>query len=359
MATCPDTSYRRLAVAYATRQLAVLPKHLKAVRDGSRGECVHQARVASRRLHVTLKAFGKCFAPKQAKRWRRQLQRLLKALGSARDRDVQIDQLAQILEATDDRRLRPGIERLSLRLRQERERLQDEVLRAVKRFDRSDTVDQMRQAFKALSPGKSKGKAALRSPLVFAEAGRQILAALQGLLGYRDCLWNASDLDRHHAMRIAAKKLRYAMEAFGAAYPSGLKPQITAARQLQTILGDLHDCDVWIDQLEDFVCREHERTEEYFGRARPFARLRPGLEHLIERQRRCREELFRDAGRTWEEFSGQAIWEKLVRTLDRYQRQTETQAEEPAASSGQPPETSEPATTPEESPGNGRSAAQP
>jgi len=345
MSHTPDTGYRRLAAAYAARHLAALSKHLKSVGDGSRGECIHLARVAARRLRVAIKVFSPCFPTKPARRWRRQLRRLLRTLGDARDLDIQIAQLDEFLASTDDRRLQPGIERLGLRLRQQRDRRQDDLLAAVKRFERSGTMDQMRQSLADLGPARIRRGADVRSRTVFAEGSRQMLAALQTLLGYRDCLWNPRDVARHHAMRIAAKRLRYAMEAFAAAYPSKLKPQIDAARHLQTAFGDLHDCDGWMEQLDTFIREEQEHTEEYFGHTRPFARLRPGLEHLVERQRRRRDELFAEAGRTWSRLGDQAVWEKLVQTLDRRLRQAEATkptAERPDVPAAPPPQATDP-----------------
>jgi CHAD domain-containing protein len=328
-----------LAAAYAARHLAALSKHLKSVGDGSRGECIHLARVAARRLRVAIKVFSPCFPTKPARRWRRQLRRLLRTLGDARDLDIQIAQLDEFLASTDDRRLQPGIERLGLRLRQQRDRRQDDLLAAVKRFRRSGAPDEMRQSLTRLGPGRIRSSADVRSRTVFAEGSRQILAALQTLLGHRDCLWNPRDVARHHAMRIAAKRLRYAMEAFAAAYPSKLKPQIDAARHLQTALGDLHDCDMWIERIDAFVREERKRTEEYFGHTRPFARLRPGLEHLLEQHRRKRDHLFAEAGRTWSRFGDQAVWEKLVQTLDQRLQQAEPPSSRSDAQDNTPPQT--------------------
>ncbi|NIA21323.1 MAG: CHAD domain-containing protein, partial [Anaerolineaceae bacterium] len=133
---------------------------------------------------------------------------------------------------------------------------------------------------------------------------------------YQDCLWNPHDIERHHQMRIEAKRFRYAMETLSDAYPEKLKQFISAAKALQTLLGELHDCDIWIDQSEAFLKSERQRTIDYYGTDRPFARLKVGIEYLLEQRRLQRQELFGRLGDLWNELSRNKIWEKLVQKLD-------------------------------------------
>jgi CHAD domain-containing protein len=60
----------------------------------------------------------------------------------------------------------------------------------------------------------------------------------------------AEEVDARHDMRIAAKRLRYVLEAtefcFGRAGETGRR----RARDLQDVLGELHDCDVMLPRLE-------------------------------------------------------------------------------------------------------------
>ena len=168
----------------------------------------------------------------------------------------------------------------------------------------------------AVRPVWGNQEAGLRSPLVFERGQSLILGRLKKLVAYQDCLWNPHDIERHHQMRIEAKHFRYAMETLSAAYPGKLKQFISAAKALQTLLGELHDCDIWVDQLEAFLESERQRTIDYFGAAGPFARLKVGIEYLLEQRRLQRQKLFRRLGDSWNELSHKKIWEKLVRKLD-------------------------------------------
>lgn len=53
-----------------------------------------------------------------------------------------------------------------------------------------------------------------------------------------------------HDMRIACKRLRYLLEIFGPAFDTDLAPYIDAVKELQDVLGDIHDCDVQVPMLE-------------------------------------------------------------------------------------------------------------
>jgi len=52
-----------------------------------------------------------------------------------------------------------------------------------------------------------------------------------------------------HDMRIAAKRLRYMFEFFAPCFPASFSQQLKCFKQLQDYLGEIHDCDVWVDYL--------------------------------------------------------------------------------------------------------------
>lgn len=54
-----------------------------------------------------------------------------------------------------------------------------------------------------------------------------------------------------HDMRIAAKRLRYLLEFFEPCFGEGFKDRLKRFKQLQDYLGEIHDCDVWVDYLRD------------------------------------------------------------------------------------------------------------
>lgn len=54
-----------------------------------------------------------------------------------------------------------------------------------------------------------------------------------------------------HDMRISAKRLRYTLELFSEVFGKQGAKQITRVKEIQEILGELHDADVRIEIIED------------------------------------------------------------------------------------------------------------
>jgi CHAD domain-containing protein len=52
-----------------------------------------------------------------------------------------------------------------------------------------------------------------------------------------------------HDMRIAAKRLRYVLEITGACFGPEAEDARRAARELQGVLGEIHDCDVMLAKV--------------------------------------------------------------------------------------------------------------
>jgi len=74
----------------------------------------------------------------------------------------------------------------------------------------------------------------------------------------------ASD-ERLHELRIAAKKLRYAMEIFDPAWPRGLRGPIAEARALQDAGGVYHDWCVLAERLRGEIRRLKSRRTVHMG----------------------------------------------------------------------------------------------
>jgi CHAD domain-containing protein len=53
-----------------------------------------------------------------------------------------------------------------------------------------------------------------------------------------------------HDMRIAAKRLRYVLEIVGPCIGEEAEAARAAAKQLQSVLGDLHDCELMLPRVE-------------------------------------------------------------------------------------------------------------
>ena len=147
-----------------------------------------------------------------------------------------------------------------------------------------------------------------------------------------------------HDMRIACKRLRYLLEIFGAAFEDDLHPYIDEVKELQDVLGDIHDCDVQVPMLQAHLRwldqREGERLGEMLGDApggraprtekqveAAFARFRqgfdqarraderPGLHTMIAMRREQRDELYARFIERWRRLKKERFRASLEATL--------------------------------------------
>lgn len=121
-------------------------------------------------------------------------------------------------------------------------------------------------------------------------AARIVRTRLGELLSFAPVALDPSAAAAQHDMRIAAKRLRYVLEIAGPCFGPEAKAARDAAKHLQGVLGDIHDCDVMLPRAE-------------------------GVESLRDLLRGRREQLFREFGELWREQAEQGTWEVLERAL--------------------------------------------
>jgi putative phosphoesterase len=82
-------------------------------------------------------------------------------------------------------------------------------------------------------------------------AGQALLDRLGALRELGPFVFRPEAAARHHRLRIAAKRLRYAMEALRPLFGAPLEGPLADVKSLQEVLGALHDCDVWIASVPE------------------------------------------------------------------------------------------------------------
>ena len=296
------------------------------MRAGRGTEPVHDLRVASRRVSTALKLLDRAVPTgtpharrdaRRRRRWGRELKRVTKALGAARDTDVQADCVREFLSraSAGEPRLRPGVERLLLRLRQRRDEEQRKIVEELDRFERRGVLPEIRREFRALRAG-----AAARAG--FAIPGRRAparTAARQIRPGFSARCSRTSVSSPARSGGRSCTRCGSPPSGSGTRWrPSrrssanGSTPWVRAARKIQTDLGDIHDCDVWILQtLPGFLAEERARARTHFGRPQPLAEFRPGIAALLRDRRKRRNAAAREFLRFWEKLRREKTWERL------------------------------------------------
>jgi CHAD domain-containing protein len=300
-----DASYQYLACQYIKTQVREMSRHLRGARLARNTEYVHQARVASRRLRAALGIFSGCFPDTRMKKWQKQIKQLTGRLGAARDADVQIEFLKDFISKIPraGKGLRPGLRRVMLRVKQKRNKIQPKIVKILDRLKKDGIIPDMRAEVTRTERRLSRQNIDIRSPYVFEELRQHIEKRLDELLLCQDCLQNPDDKTGHHDMRIVAKRLRYTLEISNLPFERRLSANIEIMKRLQSLLGKVHDCDVWIEDLTKFSEKEKKRTIKYFGSERAFGRLKPGIEYLAGHRHADREMSFERSRALWKEIT--------------------------------------------------------
>lgn len=216
----------------ARGRLADAAVALDRLRDRKDTEALHDFRVAVRRLRSVLRAYRRWLGRAAARKVRRRFRSLAMTTNDGRDAEVQLTWL-ELQRPALARVERAGLNWLVRRRRTTKQ----EGYRAARRHVRAD----FRKAAAALerrldaldtthSPLRRTLAALLREHAADLEAK---LAAIRG----------ADDRERVHAARISAKRLRYLIEPLRDD-EDALKPLVSRLKDLQDLLGDLHDTHV-------------------------------------------------------------------------------------------------------------------
>ena len=207
--------------------------------------------------------------------------RLTRALGCTRELDVHLDRLASLgagLTAPGGHEvLEHALESFDRRRRKARRSMTVRVGR-LKLEDFRGLLDLKALPRPFVSAGLEGAVSALLSPLL-----PPALSPLEEAL-------DTEDAPRLHRMRIEVKKLRYALEILGPAFPAPPEPWLARLRDLQTVLGDHHDWTL----LETGLWRLHGALTE---RRRPA--LASGALDLLGEVVERRRSAFEAIRRTW------------------------------------------------------------
>jgi CHAD domain-containing protein len=217
------------------QRLAALSRTLPGARKGD-VHAVHQARVATRRIREALPLVTRGRAGKSLKK---SVRKLTRALGPIRELDVALMNLDQLRTSDDIPEM--AIARLRQLIAEERQRLGSEMVRRIAQYDLPKL---QRKAVAAANRGPSAG--ATRDPR---RAAAAMARAARRAVGLRAAMENAAGIylpDRLHQVRIAVKKLRYALEIAQDLSGSRATVRIRTLKRVQDLLGRMHDLEMLI-----------------------------------------------------------------------------------------------------------------
>jgi CHAD domain-containing protein len=301
---------------------------IEGVRSAQDIEYIHRMRVASRRLRAALPLFESCFPQKKYRIWMQELKKITRALGDARDTDVQIAFLLRLEKRkaqqnkTDIRSSSPPVfstddltDILLTRLQKKRMKLQNVVITALENLEKSGIPEDMRAECTDLV---SRSAHVRPKPAVYGippVAGVRISKRLDALMQYERWVHIQDAVAEHHAMRIMAKKLRYTLEVYSPLYRRNLKKYLIRVKKIQEILGDLHDCDVWIDMVMTMLLEERSLRRTDCVLPDPKGCRVTGYRVFLSEREKERKRIYRKFVRYWESLGRAGLWNELLRTL--------------------------------------------
>jgi CHAD domain-containing protein len=276
-----------------------------ALRESAKDpEHVHQLRVGTRRAGAALDIFASCLPERLYLRSRKQLRRIRRAAGAARDWDVFLLELAAAARRCPARQ-RAGLDFLTGYAQGQREAAQVALETANADYP---------FAFERLVARVLHG---VRRPA--AQASTLLDLARPVLGGRLRALEEAaardlSDYDRLHQVRIAGKRLRYAMEVFADCFaPPFREVYYPAVEEMQEILGRANDSHVARRRLRCLAARLQETLPT------AWRRYRARIEELLEfHEQRLPEERqrFEAWWRQWQQDGGEAAFAALVKMAE-------------------------------------------
>jgi CHAD domain-containing protein len=235
----------RLSDRLVARALRALGDALPAAIEGDAAG-VHTARVATRRIREALPVVLADAPARKTRKLRRAFREVTRALGPVREVDVALA-LADAIRASH-----PGFSDALAQVREDlegaRAERRERMLGMLERIDLERAVERVGHALPGRE-GRSGHAAATVLTARVARRGRALRQAVEAA----GTLYASEPV---HAVRIAVKKLRYALELATVLKLLPTKAPVTRLKATQETLGHLHDREVFID----WVRRVHARV---------------------------------------------------------------------------------------------------
>jgi hypothetical protein len=162
-------------------------------------------------------------------------------------------------------------------------------------------------------------------------AARIVKVRLAELHSFAPAAFEPDNSKEQHDMRIAAKRLRYILEATDFCFGKPAQTARRRARDLQGLLGELHDCDVMLPRIEGHLAElrrgDADAVHQRAGQApdldpglsarAPHRTSYRGLEMLAVHVEARRKVLFDRFCEYWAEQGRTGTWERLETAVER------------------------------------------
>jgi len=273
--------------------------------DWNDPEGVHKMRVLSRRLRSALSDFE----PHLRKHTLpiRKLRAIAKSLGAVRDEDVAIAALTE-LKSDAHGRVVEGIELLIDERRERREEARAELKKALRRSVIKEFSDEFENKVQNLSVPQKKSATPIPVPAYAAIGAKVITERLREFRKASPQIFSPFSVKDLHELRILAKRLRYSVELFQPCREHEMKAMAKEIALLQTSLGELHDCDMWIEDLGARLKKLSRTSQSDSDIARTDSACTWLMTHLAKE----RTQHYRDALQRWKQWESDEFLNRVM-----------------------------------------------
>jgi len=271
-------------------------------------EGVHDMRVLSRRLRSAIADFEPYLRKTRVPQTK--LRTIARSLGEVRDQDVALAALENLKTETHGV-VGQGLEILIRERQLRRDQARADLKKAIKRSAIAELLEgfENRLSEPAILPDKPEVPTPSPPPPTFRSIGTRVIAArLKELKATSPHIYFPTDNNELHELRILTKRLRYAVELFAACWGDDMRAIAKELALLQTSLGELHDCDVWMGELGTRLKRTARQ-----GRVDPEnIRVTAACTWLLRHFVKVRTEHYRDAVGRWQQWQSDGFLNSLT-----------------------------------------------
>jgi len=231
------------------RRLERFTEMLQGVESGD-PRALHRMRVASRRLREVLPILQ--LDPEVTEKTQRRLRKVTSRLGAVRELDVLLALIDELVAV--GRYSRPALARVSASLSERRIRARARMTKKLPGRELHRIAAKLEKLLATLSTKETS--VTPRGRTMTARSWQWVLEArvARRASALADAIDEAGAVylaERVHAVRIAVKKLRYAVELSADVAGQKTTPELTQLRRAQEVLGRLHDLQVLIDRTRE------------------------------------------------------------------------------------------------------------
>ncbi len=258
--------------------------------------------------------FKVCFRRKEFKEWLCEIKKVTRLLGEARDLDVQIVLVEQYIEQLKSNAEKANVDIMLESHKELRKSIQPTVEDGLEELKATNVIGDLRQRCEQTI--KEQQKEDFDKDIVLEKARWHISFRLDDFLAMENWVHMENEVQKHHEMRICAKKLRYTMETFSPLYQNKLEQEIETIKTFQDVLGEMHDCDVWISYVPKFIQETNSKTESNWKKTNT-TKLEKALLNFLNFIKEKRKQNYGEFVKFWEENKKKGFFLQLRNTINK------------------------------------------